>query len=79
VTGIKVGAPPGAAGLPQLEGAARPAVRVFARELSAMPAARLTCLCEPCLLPTSGTQAVRFEVGGAVWHGVCCRHAATRR
>jgi hypothetical protein len=35
---------------------------VFARELVALPAARMACLCEPCLLPTSGTQAVRFEV-----------------
>ena len=61
VTGIKVGAPPGATGLPALEGANRPAVGVFARELAALPAARMACLCEPCLLPTSGTQAVRFE------------------
>lgn len=62
VTGIKVGAPPGATGLPQLKGDARPAVRVFAREAGSLPAARLACLCEPCLLPTTGTQAVRFEV-----------------
>ncbi len=62
VTGIKVGAPPGG-GTPAAEGAARPAVRIFARELAALPAARFACLCEPCQLPTSGTQAVRFEVG----------------
>lgn len=40
-------------------------VRVFARELAALPAARMACLCEPCQLPTSGTQAVRFEASGA--------------
>ena len=38
---------------------------MFARELAALPAARMVCLCEPCLLPTSGTQAVRFEASAA--------------
>ena len=55
-----MGAPPG--GAAGKDDAARPHVRVLARELSAMPASRFACLCEPCPLPKSGTQAVRFEV-----------------
>lgn len=60
ITGLKVGAPPG--GMAGKDDSVRPHVRVLARELTALPASRFACLCEPCPLPKSGTQAVRFEV-----------------
>ena len=58
LTGIKVGAAPSTGG--PLGGA--PYIHLFAADLTTLSSARFSLLTQHCMLPTTGTKAVRLEV-----------------